>query len=363
MTKPQKQYIIVVENYCCGILRRGERSIIMADVKLTDLIEISTLQEIQDGFARLTGMAALTTDERGNAVTQGSNFTDFCMNYTRRSSLGCARCERCDKEGGEQTMRSGRASAYFCHAGLVDFAAPIMLNGKFIGSFIGGQVLTEKPDENKFRRIAEEIGVNPDEYIRALRKIKIIDKEQVDAAADFLCIIAKVLSQTAYNSYLANISNSGLTSLNHSFMLKVEEAESALNESENRMQNLTSEFDKVDHIADETAKEVTATAETVKVIQNIALNTKILGFNASIEASRAKESGKGFGVIAQEVRTLAETSKASADKIEAAVKRIGEYSSGMSSEVVRTKDAVNQCLEELKVFSSLLSELKTMSAD
>ena len=117
----------------------------MADVKLTDLIDVNTLQEIQDGFARLTGMAALTTDERGNAVTQRSNFTDFCMNYTRQSSLGCSRCERCDKEGGEQTMRTGRAAAYFCHAGLVDFAAPIMLNGTFIGSFIGGQVLTKSP--------------------------------------------------------------------------------------------------------------------------------------------------------------------------------------------------------------------------
>lgn len=335
----------------------------MADVKLTDLIDVSTLQEIQDGFARLTGMAALTTDERGNAVTQGSNFTDFCMNYTRKSSLGCSRCERCDKEGGEQTMRSGRASAYFCHAGLVDFAAPIMLNGTFIGSFIGGQVLTEKPDEKKFRRIAEEIGVDPNEYIRALRKIKIIEKDQVDAAADFLCTIAKVLSQTAYNTYVANMSNSGLSSLNHSILLKADEAEAALRDGSSRIHALTDAFEKVDHIADETAKEVESTAETVKVIQNIALNTKILGFNASIEASRAKESGKGFGVIAQEVRSLAETSKNAADKIEAAVKRIDAYSVDMSKEVVRTKDAVNQCLEELKLFSNLLNELKTMSAE
>ena len=335
----------------------------MADVKLTDLIDVNTLQEIQDGFARLTGMAALTTDERGNAVTQGSNFTDFCMNYTRQSSLGCSRCERCDKEGGEQTMRTGRAAAYFCHAGLVDFAAPIMLNGTFIGSLIGGQVLTEKPDENKFRKIAEEIGVDPNAYIKALRKIKIIDKEQVDAAADFLCTVAKILSQTAYNTYLANMSNSGLTTLNHSILMKADEAEAALKDGSSRIHALTDAFEKVDHIADETAKEVTATSETVKVIQNIALNTKILGFNASIEASRAKESGKGFGVIAQEVRSLAETSKGAADKIEAAVKRIDEYSAGMRKEVVRTKDAVNQCLEELKVFSSLLNELKTMSAE
>ncbi len=142
-----------------------------------------------------------------------------------------------------------------------------------------------------------------------------------------------------------------------------DEAEAALRDGSSRIHALTDAFEKVDHIADETAKEVTATAETVKVIQNIALNTKILGFNASIEASRAKESGKGFGVIAQEVRSLAETSKGAADKIESAVKRIDEYSSGMRKEVVRTKDAVDQCLEELKVFSSLLNELKAMSAE
>lgn len=335
----------------------------MADVTLTDLIDVNTLQEIQDGFARLTGMAALTTDERGNAVTQGSNFTDFCMNYTRRSPVGCSRCEECDRSGGEETMRTGRASAYFCHAGLVDFAAPIMLNGTFIGSFIGGQVLTEKPDESKFRKIAKEIGADPNEYIKALRKIQIIDKKQVDAAADFLCTIAKVLSQTAYNSYLANMSNTGLTTANRSLIAKADEAGGVLAESESRIRALTDAFEKVDKIAEETTKEVNATSDTVKKIQNIALNTKILGFNASIEASRSKESGKGFGVIAQEVRTLAETSKVSADKIEAAVTRIGSYSVEMSKEVVRTKDAVNQCLEELNIFSNILSELKAMSAE
>ncbi len=335
----------------------------MADVRLTDLIDVGTLQEIQDGFARLTGMAALTTDENGNAVTQGSNFTDFCMNYTRQSPIGCSRCEECDRSGGEQTMRTGRASAYYCHAGLVDFAAPIMLNGTFIGSFIGGQVLTEQPDEKKFRVIAKEIGVNPDEYIKALRKIKIIDKAKVDAAADFLCTIAKVLSQTAYNNYLANLSNSGLATLNHTIIAKVNEAEAVLKTTENKISELSAAFDKVDGIANQTAEEVSDTAGTVKNIQNIAMNTKILGFNASIEASRAKESGKGFGVIAQEIRSLAETSNSSAEKIEKAVKRIGKYSKDLNEEVVRTKDAVDKCLEEMRFFSDLLEELKNMSAE
>ncbi|MBP1561969.1 MAG: PocR ligand-binding domain-containing protein [Oscillospiraceae bacterium] len=335
----------------------------MVDVKLTDLIDVKTLQEIQDGFAALTGMAALTTDADGNAVTNGSNFTDFCMKYTRQSRLGCSRCEQCDKSGGEETMRTGRAAAYFCHAGLVDFAAPIMLNGQFIGSFIGGQVLPEAPDEDKFRQIAEELSIDPDAYVAALRKVKIVEKRQIDAAADFLRIIAKVLSETAYSNYLASQSNAGLTLRNRNMISKIAESEAALSRSTKRINTLEQAFDDVSRVAAESAKEVASTTDTVKVIQDIAMNTKILGFNASIEASRAKESGKGFGVIAQEVRNLAETSKISADKIESAMQHIGGYSKEMTEHIGQTREAVKECLENLKEFANILEELKSMSEE
>lgn len=330
-------------------------------IGLTELIDVATLQEIQDGFAKLTGMAALTTDEYGNAVTQGSNFTDFCMNYTRKSPVGCQRCEKCDKSGGQQTMQSGRASAYFCHAGLVDFAAPIMLNGKFIGSIIGGQVLTEKPDEKKFRAIARDLKIDPDEYINALRKIQIIEKSKIDAAADFLCTIAKVLSQTAYNNYLANQSNSGLTNINRTMLVKICEADEAIQNSRKKIHELSDAFDGLGKFAQKSADEVHSTADTVKEIQNIASNTKILGFNASIEASRARESGKGFGVIAQEVRMLAETSHESSEKIEGAMKTIGKYADDMIKYVDATKGTVDECLSDLDNFNELIHELKNMS--
>ena len=138
----------------------------MIELTLTDLIDVSTLQEIQDGYDNLTGMAALTTDAAGTAVTKGSNFTDFCMNYTRKSKVGCARCEQCDKSGGEETMRTGRATAYFCHGGLVEFAAP-----------------------------------------------------------DFVFIVAKALSNIAYQTYTANRTNTLLADMNDSIMNKVDEAQ------------------------------------------------------------------------------------------------------------------------------------------
>lgn len=139
------------------------------EITLLDVIDRAQLQSLQDAFAKATGMAALATDKNG-PVTQLSCPTDFCMNYTRKSSVGCERCNLCDLKGGEQASKTGRPAVYYCHGGLVDFASPIIVNGEQIGSLIGGQVLTEEPDLDKFRAIAKEIDVDPDEYVEAVKK-------------------------------------------------------------------------------------------------------------------------------------------------------------------------------------------------
>ncbi|MDE5966612.1 MAG: PocR ligand-binding domain-containing protein [Lachnospiraceae bacterium] len=175
----------------------------MQDLKLTDLIEVELLQKLQDGFASMTGMAALVTDKEGVAVTQGSNFSDFCMKYTRQSSLGKKRCEQCDKQGAEMCMEYGKPFAYHCHGGLVDYAAPIMARGERIGSFIGGQVLTQEPDLDKFRSIARELDIDEEAYVEAVKKVKIIDKETIDSAAASLGSIADVMSELAYGKHMA----------------------------------------------------------------------------------------------------------------------------------------------------------------
>ncbi len=170
--------------------------------RLTDLIDVKTLQSIQDAFSNMTGMAALTADKNGVAVTQGSHFTDFCQKYTRRSLFGCMRCFECDKHGAELAQEANGPCSYYCHAGLVEFAAPIMANGKMIGSFIGGQVLTKPPVLSDFRSVAEELNIDPDEYIKAVHEVRIVDKETIDKAASSLYTIAGVISDIAYKNYM-----------------------------------------------------------------------------------------------------------------------------------------------------------------
>ena len=174
---------------------------------LTDLIDAEVLQKIQDSFSNMTGMAALTTDANGVAVTEGSNFSDFCMKYTRTSELGCARCEQCDKLGAKIALKKGESVAYFCHAGLMDYAAPIMANGEMVGCFIGGQVLTEPADPEQVREIAGEIGVDPEAYIEAVSRVRIVEQNTIDNATKFLYTLSNVLSDMAYNKYLVIQSN------------------------------------------------------------------------------------------------------------------------------------------------------------
>ena len=177
------------------------------EIYLTDLIDVETLQKIQDSFAKMTGIGTITTDANGVAITQGSGFSDFCMKCTRNSFIGNLYCEQCDRYGANMALEKGRSVTYTCHAGLIDFAAPIIVNDQLIGSFIGGQVLTEPPDFNKFVHYAFEIGVDPEEYVNAVQKVRLVTEEEINNATDFLYVFANVLSNIAYNKYLVNKAN------------------------------------------------------------------------------------------------------------------------------------------------------------
>lgn len=177
------------------------------ELQLTDFIDADMLQRMQDAFTELTGIAAITADTNGVPVTEGSGFSDYCMKFTRNSASGGMRCAQCDKEGAEMALQRGEACVYYCHAGLMDFAAPITANGKLIGSFIGGQVLTEPLEMQYVKRIAVEINVDPYEYIEAAKKIRVMKREEIEKAARFLYTMAGIISDMAYTKYLAYYSN------------------------------------------------------------------------------------------------------------------------------------------------------------
>ena len=172
-----------------------------SEVKLTDYIDKEILQRIQDSFSDMTGLAALTTNADGTAVTEGSNFCRFCTELNRKCPLGNQLCEYSDKTGAMMTHSMGKPNFYTCHAGLVDFSAPIIINGEIIGCFVGGQALTSPPDETKCKAHAIQLGIDPDEYWKALKEVNVVSEDKVSKAMDFLYTISGVLSDIAYGKY------------------------------------------------------------------------------------------------------------------------------------------------------------------
>lgn len=101
---------------------------------------------------------------------------------------------------------------------------------------------------------------------------------------------------------------------------------------------------------------VEGTAGVLELIRKLARQTNILGLNASIEAARAGESGRGFGVVAAEVRKLAAESDESVKKAAAAIEDLQEFLQKVGASMEETLMATEAQVDSAgKIGSSLAS--------
>lgn len=94
-------------------------------------------------------------------------------------------------------------------------------------------------------------------------------------------------------------------------------------------QESTKNFEELGLTIETVDKDIQNIEEILNVIKDIANQTNLLALNASIEAARAGEAGRGFGVVAEEIRKLAEQSDRSSSDIDDIITTIQKRSSKM----------------------------------
>ncbi len=121
---------------------------------------------------------------------------------------------------------------------------------------------------------------------------------------------------------------------------------------------------KLEALSKELQRVTKETDEIVNFIRNVAGQTNLLGLNAAIEAARVGEMGRGFGVVAEEVRKLASASAesvknitASLQQVQSSVAVLSTMTSEIDGNITMQGKAIQQIAGESQELSSMASEL------
>jgi LytS/YehU family sensor histidine kinase len=162
------------------------------DLQIVDYIDVGILQRIQDTFAKAMGVAAVTVDRFGTPVTQTSNFCKLCT-LIRSSPKGLERCFKSDADGGRKAIDNQGPIDYICPGGLMDAAAPLVIDNQYVGAILCGQVIPSDAQQEFLEQIIKRnvtLGFSAEVIENAAREVVILPRDRFQAAVEMLSITA-----------------------------------------------------------------------------------------------------------------------------------------------------------------------------
>ncbi|MBP7204874.1 MAG: PocR ligand-binding domain-containing protein, partial [Propionivibrio sp.] len=204
-------------------------------ITYSELVDIPKLQTLMDSFYQVIGVANAVLDVDGT-ILAGAGWQFACTGFHRVNPDTCRRCLQSDTSLVESMTQGTPYAVYRCLNGLVDAAAPIMVDGMHVANLFTGQFLAEPPDMDFFRGQAQQFGFDETRYLDAIACVPVLDQQRVESITRLYAQLAGVLADNGLDRLKQKQAVAELASLNASLEQKVEERTQALRESESRVQ-------------------------------------------------------------------------------------------------------------------------------
>lgn len=168
------------------------------------------------------------------------------------------------------------------------------------------------------------------------------------AVTEMGATIQEIASNTEMTASTANSTN-----------LNAQQGQQQVSDSVDSVKALAARLQDASKSAAELEQDSINIGSVLDVIRAIAEQTNLLALNAAIEAARAGEQGRGFAVVADEVRTLAQRTQQSTRQIEAIIQTLQQRTKGISITMQECRDNGMQSAEQASTAKELLQQITT----